>query len=1267
MGSHNLKITSLNVNGLNHPVKRSKVLAKLKREKSQITFIQETHLSKHEHEKLKKFGYSNTYFSTCRNSRKRGVATLISNSVNFELIRERCDKEGRYIIVVGRIDNILVTFANIYIPPESDKKLLKFVFDVINSESEGILICGGDWNTVLNRHMDTTSTNKKKHHRSKDLNLLIRESGLLDIWRTLHPLDKDFTHYSASHQVHSRIDLLFINLSDRYRVRDCSIGTADISDHNAIHMTINLNNKPKKTLWRLNVSILNNEKMVKEIKKEINDCIKENNNNEVEPTIIWDTIKAVMRGNLISRTAYLNKMKKKKYEELGELLRTLEKMQQRDKSKGLANQLKNVKDQLDNLAKDEIEKKLRFTRQTFFESGPKAARILAKRLRSQKIKNTVHKIRDPETNNLTSEPSAINKAFKQYYEKLYSQAGNDAEATRQYLAGLDLPTIGQMQNDILNAPITKEELESTINRMKNNKSPGSDGYPIEWYKVFKDDLSEALLESLNWTLSKATTPPSWREAVISVLPKEGKNQEYCQSYRPISILNVDYKIFTSILSKRLEDFLPDLIHEDQTGFIKGRQTQDNIRRTLHVIEKINNKHLSAVLVSLDAEKAFDRVSWTFLYCVLERLGFNNQFVRCIQALYRDPTARIKINGDLTDSFKLYRGTRQGCCLSPALFALYIEPLAEAIRQNKDMKGITISKEEHIIGLFADDIIIYLQDPDSTLPQLMTTLEAFGSISGYKVNITKTQVLLFNYKPNRITRQTLQLNWEAQSIKYLGVVISRDLDAMFEINYSKINGQIQRDIIKWSKLVLDFGARIDSVKMNLLPRLLYLFLSLPVRIPETQFRVWDKQISRFIWAGARPRVRFKTLQLNKENGGLALPNFKNYYYAAQIRYLVYWCSTDYQARWKHIELNWSKNCPQTRLGEKEKPGPKRDNSIIKESLRIWYEVVKKHKMEGECRLLVWPALSPKFRPSRTDITFAGWKERGMTAMCTLIEGRFFKTFEKLKREFDLENKDRFRYFQLRDFYEKGIKKGIIQWDNAVLKVFTDAYKHTPTKIVSKIYNGLQNHMGDDTLYVKSKWEKEMDVELSKDDWQAICITQQTTTSSKGWRQFGWKNIIRFFITPHIQSKHSNIQQHCWRKCGDLPASHSHIFWSCIKIQTFWEGVIKILENIFMTKIPRDPLVLYLGLLPGNRIHKKDIYLFKIMILACKKAITRNWSRTDPPGTGQWLTILEEIYSMEKLTYLLKFKTKTLDNRWDRWLQYKRKTETLQSDRDSCEDI
>ena len=159
--SHSLKCASLNVNGLSNPVKRSKVLAKMKKDKAQIIFLQETHMSKTEHEKLKRFGYLNSFFSSCENSRKRGVATLISNNLNFEFIMEKSDTQGRYIIIKGRIDNILVTFANIYAPPESDRKFFTSLFHILISESEGVLVCAGDWNTVLNHSIDTLSIKRQ--------------------------------------------------------------------------------------------------------------------------------------------------------------------------------------------------------------------------------------------------------------------------------------------------------------------------------------------------------------------------------------------------------------------------------------------------------------------------------------------------------------------------------------------------------------------------------------------------------------------------------------------------------------------------------------------------------------------------------------------------------------------------------------------------------------------------------------------------------------------------------------------------------------------------------------------------------------------------------------------------------------------------------------------------------------------------------------------------------------------------------------------------
>ena len=130
-------------------------------------------------------------------------------------------------------------------------------------------------------------------------------------------------------------------------------------------------------------------------------------------------------------------------------------------------------------------------------------------------------------------------------------------------------------------------------------------------------------------------------------------------------------------------------------------------------------------------------------------------------------------------------------------------------------------------------------------------------------------------------------------------------------------------------------------MNLLPRLLYLFISLPVVIPDSQFAKWDKQVSRFVWKEAKARIRFKTLQLAKLKGGFALPNFKEYFLAAQLRYIVYWCSPKYYSKWKQIEINYIPSSPpQSRLGDKNSTQLKEGSPIVETTIKLWWDTVKK---------------------------------------------------------------------------------------------------------------------------------------------------------------------------------------------------------------------------------------------------------------------------------------------------------------------------------------
>ena len=189
---------------------------------------------------------------------------------------------------------------------------------------------------------------------------------------------------------------------------------------------------------------------------------------------------------------------------------------------------------------------------------------------------------------------------------------------------------------------------------------------------------------------------------------------------------------------------------------------------------------------------------TYLWLKLIKKQHRRNYLNIVKAIYEKPTANIILNGEKLKAFPLRSGTRQRCPLSPLLFNIVLEVLATAIREEKEIKGIQIRKEEVKLSLFADDMILYIENPKESIRKLPELISAFSKVSGYKINTQKSLSFLYtnNEKSEREIKESIPFTIATKRIKYLGINLAKEMKELYTENYKTLMKETKDDINRW---------------------------------------------------------------------------------------------------------------------------------------------------------------------------------------------------------------------------------------------------------------------------------------------------------------------------------------------------------------------------------------------------------------------------------------------------------------------------------------
>ena len=659
-----------------------------------------------------------------------GVGILICDPAKFEAIKFDVDYDGRVCVCDLKFNGTPLRIVNVYVPTVGADRL-EFLSNLdrylLTSRK---IIMGGDFNFVLDVAMNRFGGNPSHGSiGSPEMKRLLSRYHLVDIWRKQHPKLKTCTWSNADRSIMSRLDKFYISseLADEWAVS--GIHSCHLSDHDLISLTL-FDTDHVITwgggVWKLNTSLLGHAKLRDAIKSFWADW-SESKALFQDIGEWWDEGKSEMRNIIIE---YSQSVKKKSNEQRAHLTNQFHRLSGKcNLSPEELAQLQLVRTELCDLDCKRFEGVRIRSRVRIIRNQEKPSCFFFRRERSNGSKKLVSALKTD--CGWVTDSAAIMQEQVRFYKQLYTSQLLDDRDQEEVLKVIDC-RLSEEEKLSLETLLSEGECLLALHAMPANRTPGSDGLPKEFYVCFWDILASDFVAMANYCLDKGELPLSLRWAIITLIFKKD-DPENLKNWRPISLLNVDYKLIAKVIAQRLCVVMPSVIHPDQSCAVPGRSSDDNATLLRDISDYVHSNNHQCAFIAIDQEKAFDYVDWKFMHKVLARMNFGPIIRGIIRCLYTHVQSAILSNGTLSEFFDVTRGVRQGCPLSPLLSVLVSECFGQLIRTCSKIRGIKLpGGRECKISQYADDNTCFVTN-DCGLLKVLDVFEKYGRASGAKLN------------------------------------------------------------------------------------------------------------------------------------------------------------------------------------------------------------------------------------------------------------------------------------------------------------------------------------------------------------------------------------------------------------------------------------------------------------------------------------------------------------------------------------------------------